>query len=296
MMNHRTLIVFTFVALLAFGSLIVGAAYRQGWFASHVEYVVSFPSGEGIRVGTPVSISGLKAGQINEVDLGSDGQVVAKLKVQEKFATHFRKNTKVVLGRPFIIGERAVMVHPGPANGDLLEVGSHIVGEESLELTDLLSGGRLSPYFNTFSRLLEQLQLVIEGDGSSDTVNLVSLYRQAYTTLKSLETLSKDVGVLRKDVFASKETLALLKSLSASTENLKIVLEQSTKTMPAVTQMSQDVADVMPKLKKTLDETAFTLQAMQRSFILRGASKDLKEELKEQNLPQEPAQRLPASK
>lgn len=287
-MNNKTLALFTSVALLAFAVLTCGAAYRQGWFASHVTYKVEFPNGEGIRVGTPVSISGLKAGQISQVELDPNGKVMAEISVQEKFAKHFRTSTHVVLGRPFIIGERAVMVHPGSARDPQLKAGAQIQGEESLELTDLLSGGRMSPYFDTFSRLLQQLQLVIEGDGS-DTVNLVSLYQQAYKTLKSVETMSKDVTVLRRDVFASKESLALIKSLSQSTENLKVVLEQSTHTMPAVTQVSQNMAELMPKIKKTLDETAFTLQAMQRSFILRGASKDLREEQREQS------QRLPAS-
>jgi ABC-type transporter Mla subunit MlaD len=288
---RRTLIVFAGIAVVSFLVLIGGAAHRQGWFASHVSYVLVFPNGEGIRVGTPVSISGFKAGQISSIELDPDGLVQSTISVQEKFAKYFTEQTKVVLGRPFIIGERSVMVTPGKGDAPLLLYGAKIIGEESLELTDLLSGGRLSPYFNTFSRLLEQLQLVIEGDGTSNTVNLVTLYRQANISLKAIETLSKDVSVMRHDVFASKEMLAMIKSLSQSTEHLKLVLEQSTQTMPAVTQMSKDVAEVMPQLKKTLDETAFTLQAMQRSFILRGASKDLKEELNEKSV----EQRSPAS-
>ncbi|HVJ64840.1 MAG TPA: MlaD family protein [Bdellovibrionota bacterium] len=284
----KSLYAFASIAVLAFCVLIGGAAYRQGWFASHVEYRLVFPSGEGIRVGTPVSISGFKAGQISQIELDNEGKVQATIRVQEKFAKYFNQETKVVLGRPFIIGERSVMVTPGRGEIAALSPGSLIVGDESLELTDLLSGGRLSPYFTTFSRLLEQLQLVIEGDGR-DTVNLVTLYRQANTTLKAVEGLAKDVSVMRHDVIASKETLAVIKALSKSTDHMQLALQQSTQTMPAVTQMSQDVAAIMPKLKKTLDETAFTLQAMQRSFILRGASKDLKEELQQNN------ERLPAS-
>lgn len=280
MRNYRTVIIFTLVAILAFGAIVWGAAHRQGWFAPHVSYKVSFPSGEGIRAGTPVSISGLQSGEILEIDLDEEGKVIATIEVQEKFAEHFREDAKILLGRPFIIGERAVMVTPGTKEAELIQPGSMIQGEESLEITDLLSGGRLSPYFNTFSSLLSQLQMVIEGDGKS-TVSLVDLYRQANTTLIALENLSKDVHVLKKDVFASKQTLAMLKSLSESTKNLQLILEEGTQTMPAVTQMSKDVAQIMPKLKKTLDETAFTLQAMQRSFILRGASRDLKEELQE---------------
>jgi len=281
MKNYKTVILFTLVAVIAFGVIVWGAAFRQGWFAPTVRYSVSFPNGQGIRTGTPVSISGLQGGEIAKLELNSDGAVVAIIEVQEKFSQHFTLGTKVFLGRPFIIGERSVMVTPGEKGSALIQPGTLIVGEESLELTDLLSGGRMSPYFNTFSKLLSQLQLVIEGDGSSKTVSLVDLYRQANTTLIALEGLSKDVKVLRKDVFASKETLAMIKSLSQSTENLRIILEQGTQTMPAVTQMSKDVAQIMPKLKKTLDETAFTLQAMQRSFILRGASNDLREEIEE---------------
>lgn len=264
-------------------AIIAIAGFKQGWFSPSISYRARFANGDGVFVGTPVSISGLKAGSVRKVDLASDNQVEVEIRVQSKFADFIREDSKATLGRPFIIGERAISISPGSKEKPVISPGSLIVGEESLELTDLLSGGRLSPYFQTFSKLLDQIRLVIEGDGSPDNKNLLDVYRQAFKTLKALEEVLTEIRMIRKDFIFGKDTQKLIGELANSSDELSSLLVEGQKAVPNIQQLSTDVVKMMPQITKTLEETTVTLQALQRSFLLRGAAKEVRDEMAEKN-------------
>jgi phospholipid/cholesterol/gamma-HCH transport system substrate-binding protein len=278
MNNRKSVYIFIVAGSIIFGLLIMFSAMRQGWFSPTQTYYITFNNGDGVFVGTAVSISGLKAGSVTQVELNQDNKVVVKVRVQSKFAQHIRGDSKATLGRPFIIGERAIAITPGSQTSPRLAQDSTIPGEESLELTDLLSGGRLSPYFKTFTSLLDQLRVVIEGDGGPNAVNLVTLYKQAYLSLKAVELAGHDLGAMKREVFVTPETKKIIKEMANSSDRFEALLSQTNQALPAITKLTAQVVDIMPQLSKTLQETTFTMQAMQRSFILSGGVKKLKKE------------------
>lgn len=273
--------VFSFVAagLLIFAVILFMAAKRQGWFSASVEYSIEFPSGEGLFVGTPVTVAGLKAGQVKNVELAAGNKVVVAIKVQKKFSTHIKNDSRVVLGRPFIIGEKVIAVSPGSDSLAPLAEHSVLKGEETLEITDLLSGGRLSPYFKTFETLMEQFRIIIEGDGKKNTtVSLIELYRQTFQSLKTLEDVSRELKFIRTEFATSPDTKKLIRELAQSSGQLSSVLAKTDAALPEFTLMSREFGRMAPELSKALTETVFTLQAMQRSFVLSGGVARLKEE------------------
>ena len=289
MIPKKTVFLFVAFAVGVFCVLVFSSSWQQGWFAKHEEYSIEFPSGDGLNEGTAVSMSGLKAGRVVSVDLGDHNKVMVRIRIQKKYAERLRADSKAIVGRPFIIGEKAISLVPGSSDQARVKPGTLLIGEESLEITDLLSGGRLSPYMQTLSKLMDQLRIVIEGDGSQNSANLVEVYKQAYKSLKSIDSLAREVTTIRRDFVVSPEMHQLVKGVATSTGDLQQVLAQMNTAMPAVTSLSGDVAKMMPQLTKTLNETVFTLQALQKSFILRGAVADLKEERARED------QRRPAS-
>jgi phospholipid/cholesterol/gamma-HCH transport system substrate-binding protein len=278
MIDKKKVFAFIFSGMGIFIVFVIIAGQQQGWFARSYYYRIQYDTGDGVFVGTPVSISGLKAGSVRKVELTDDNKIEVQIKIQEKFSDFIRQDSKAVLGRPFIIGERAIAITPGSRNTEKLHENEMILGEESLELTDLLSGGRLSPYFQTFSKLLDQIRLVIEGDGKGENKNLIQVYQQAYKTLKALEDVGYEVTKIRKDFIFSPDTQKIVKDLAESSDELAQVLIETQKTLPHITQISGDVVKLVPEITKTLHETVFTLQALQRSFILSGGVSSLKKE------------------
>jgi phospholipid/cholesterol/gamma-HCH transport system substrate-binding protein len=281
MIDRKKVLLFITSGFGIFLTLVALAGFKQGWFSGSAYYRVKYETGDGVFVGTPVSISGLKAGSVKKVELTADNKIELVISLQNKFADFVRKDSRAILGRPFIIGERAISVTPGSREQEKLLENDYITGEESLELTDLLSGGRLTPYLQTFSKLLDQVKVVIEGDGSPQSKNLIQVYQQAFKTLKSLEDVGYEVTKIRKDFIFAENTQKILKDMSHSSDELASVLIETQKTLPAITQISGDVVKLVPEVTKALNETVFTLQALQRSFILSGGVSSLKKEMAE---------------
>jgi|GEM_PF-1090304 len=264
---------------LGFFALVVGGAgFRQGWFAAHEKFFVRFDSGEGIFVGTPVSIAGLKAGQVSKVELDETNRVTVEIRVQSKFAERLHEDSKAQLGRPFIIGERMISVIPGSVTKPLLKPGAEMHGEQLMEITDMLSGGKLAPYFDTFTKLLDQLKIVIDGDGTPNAVALPELYKQAYKTLRAIEVAGKDLSVIKTDFVLSPDTRKIVRDLAKGSGSFEGVLVGAEKTLPEFGRLSGELTTMMPRLSDALGEMTFTLQAMQRSFVLSGGVARLKEE------------------
>ena len=284
-MNKKMVFGFIFFGVGFFGLLVVGAALRQGWFMSHERFVVKYKNGEGVYVGTPVSIAGLKAGQVSRVELDEQNRVAVEIRVQSRYAKKLRQDARASLGRPFIIGERLISITPGTPGLAELKPGSEIQGEEVLELTDLLSGGRMAPYFDTFTKLLDQLKVVIEGDGTAEAVPLTELYKQAYKTLKSVDSVGREMTVIRTGLITNPDTQKILRDVARGSQSLPGLFAGAEQTLPSLQKVTVDLAKMMPEMQKALSEMSFTLQAMQRSFILSGGVDKLKKEQEKARLP-----------
>ncbi len=282
MMNKKLVYLFVISAFVIMGVFVVSSATRQGWFMPTQVYVAEFDRGDGIFVGTPVQIAGLAVGDVIEVELNDHNKVVVKMEVRKKFTERIREDSVAILGRPFIIGERLVTITTGSKEKKLLPPGSVLAGQEALEITDMLSGGRLQPYFQTFSKLFGQMSEMIDGDKSKGGFSMIDLYRQAYTSLKSIELLRQDIASIRKDVLGTPETKKLITELAGSSESLRSLITQLDKSMPMIANTGKDVSQMLPEVSKALRETVITLQALQKSFILRGAVAEVKEEQLEQ--------------
>jgi ABC-type transporter Mla subunit MlaD len=286
MSEKKSLALFSGIAMFLFVSLIIMAGYKQGWLEPTVQLHAHFDNADGLREGTAVVFHGIRVGSVKTIELDDSGKVLLRLSVLKKYIEKLNSSVIARSGRTFVIGDKIITLAVSTQNAPALETDKVIPGEESIELVDLLSGGRLSPYFNTFSKLLEQIQLVIEG--GNDSVKLIELYQQAYRALKSVELLGEDVRTLRKDVFATTETKALLSQLAKATKNMEAVMSGLEKSIPHIGTAAEGMSKMVPELTSTLKETQFTFQALQKSFILRGGVRELKEEQQEKT-------RLPAS-
>lgn len=284
MKQNKSLLIFSFTAFVLFALMIGGAAWRQGWFMPREEFAIEFQSADGLFKGTSVVLSGLKVGEVKNVELNSEGRVVVQFHVLRKYAHQLNADARAISQRTFVIGEKVIALRPGTRDAGPLKPGAFLKGEEAMEITDMLSGGRLAKYFETFELLMEQVKVLVGATGEKGS-DLAGLYLQLHKSLKGVEQLAKDVHVLRKDVFASDETVLLLSNLSKSSHNLQLVMAELKETLPHINKATGEFNGMAPGLAKALQESIVTLQAMQKSFLLRGG---VKEVLEEKN--REPAQ------
>lgn len=284
MKNSRMLFIFSVGAVVVFLAMVTGAAWKQGWLMPRDSYQIRFNSASGLYSGTNIILNGLKIGEVTSVELDNNGLAIVECKLLRKYASQLKVDATATSQRTFVIGEKVIAITPGSKTADPLPKGGVLKGTEAVELTDILSGNYMSKYFQTFELLMEQLKQLV-GSTGEEGQDLAGLYKQAHKTLKGLERLSDDVHSIKKDVVVTADTKMLLKNAAKSSSELQTMMSELNKTLPLLNQAAHSFNGMTPELAKALKESVLTLQAMQKSFLLRGGVKEVKQEQEKERQP-----------
>jgi phospholipid/cholesterol/gamma-HCH transport system substrate-binding protein len=291
---------FVIFAGAAFFVFTIIVAAKQGWFSARRHFKTTFTHGDGLHPGTLVQISGLRAGTVESVTLNDDNNIEVRLKISSQFDKQLRNDSVARVIRPFIIGDKVVEVTVGSKNAQPLTDNGTLTSEETMDIMDLMGGGKLGPYLSTIDSLLKNLQVVAEAFADPKRSQaLIGIFDEALPTMRSLRELTqqatknKNLQValgnltrLTRDVNRMLPALVEfsdhLPALGTSTEKtmqqLANLTEEINKFLPIIAEVAPLLPDASKKSVEALQEAVVVLRAMQKSFLLRGAVQDVKEE------------------
>lgn len=278
---------FVIGAILGGVVTIVMAAINQGWFSEKVPFVTYFENADGLHQGTKVQMAGLQAGAVEEVDLESDNKIRVQFHVLGKFKDKVRGDSKAILIRPFVIGERTLEISVGSESEKMLSPGSLVKSEESLDLMQVMSGKHLGKYMKETGDMLTNLKTVMEAFLSQDrTQKMVQIFDQLSPLIRNLNVMSVEVTKLSQQATDSDNMKVMMKNVVYLTQELN-------RTLPAVSAAMKEIGPEMPKSARraveALDEATILIKAMQKSLLLRSSVKEVREE-------EQDAKRLPANR
>jgi phospholipid/cholesterol/gamma-HCH transport system substrate-binding protein len=295
---------FVGVAILGFAFATIGVGIKKGWFSSKVSYFTMMPSAEGVHPGSTVQISGLRAGSIDEVDLISSEQVKIQFSVLEKYSAQIKKDSVVQVFRPFIIGEKVLEISVGSESEPRLEAQSEIPLHAGMDIMDFLSGRNMGSMLSTFQSMAESLKIFGEAFANPERSRaLVGMIDHLLPLIKNLNSMSMQVVKVTDTALKEKRLETMMSNLSDMTremntilpqfakeapdmghqmgqivQNLNILTAEFRKLTPAINEIAPDLPRTSRRAVEALDETVVLLKAMQRSFLLRGNVRDVKNE------------------
>jgi phospholipid/cholesterol/gamma-HCH transport system substrate-binding protein len=246
------------------------------------------------------------------VELLSDNHIKVEFYLSGKFAERLHEDSEAQLLRPFVIGERVLDISVGNSMGKVLPRGSVVTSRESVDLLTLMSGRNLSAYLAQVSQVIENLRSLAEAFTSkSRTEAMVRIFDRLDPMIKNLNTMSLDVIKLAHQATDEERLGKVLAQVQITTSEINRILPQMNSSNPnlgeqigmltsSVSKLSQDfkgmgsmVKDIegdLPRagrrIVEALDETVVVLKALQKSFILKSAAEEVREE---------ESKRLPAS-
>ncbi|WP_347359103.1 MlaD family protein [Bdellovibrio sp.] len=292
-----------FVMLAICGVILTGvsAAIKQGWFEPKVRYTTTFENADGIHQGTLVQMAGLRAGEVETVELESDNRIRVSFYVLGKFQNRVRENSTVQLIRPFIIGERVLEMTVGGEEYDVIPDQSAIKSLETVDLMTLMSGKHLNSYLSKLGGILESVQVLVDAFADkSRAESLVRVIDRMDPLVKNLNTMSMEVIKLSKQATHDDGVQKLVGNLAVTTREINKILPELNEANPAMAKdlavMTQNLAVMtralgpavkevegeLPgasvRLVQALNETVVVLKAMQKSFFMRSSVKEVKEE------------------
>ncbi len=271
-----------FLSVAIVGSLFVavGLAVSKKWFEEKTTYHTYSPTASNIRVGSSVLMAGLKIGQIEGLDLDHTNKIKVTFSVYQKYTANLVEGVSVHFQRPFIIGDKILTLSPGDTTRARLAAGALVPVAESTDLMDILSGNKLEALVAKVESILTNLD---------DTVVLGKEVAFQLSDKKKIQKTLENVA------FASGEVRKALPHITKKAPHLAENLHSTVENLAAI---SAGLKELQPEgSKKTielLNESVVVLQAMQKSFFLRGGVKDVKAEqiAKEK---EEATKRAPAS-
>jgi phospholipid/cholesterol/gamma-HCH transport system substrate-binding protein len=272
---------FVVLALLGAVALTVVAAVKKGWFQPKIQFTTQVKSADGLRPGTPVTISGIRAGEVTDVELLAADDIVVHFEMLDKFHKQIREDSVVQVVRPFIIGDKALEVTVGSPELPVAQSGRRLPALVAFDMMDLVNGKKLGPLLGTLEGLMQNMSTLAQAFADPKrTQAFVKMFDRMDPTLANLGKMSTEVTKLAAEINAflpqiRAESPAIGKEvgqLVSTLQRLTSVLE------PAVKEVGPDLPRASRRALEALDEAVVTLKAIQKSFILSGKVQDVKVE------------------
>lgn len=281
--NHIERVAGLFIVIALTGAIVfMGvAAVKKGWFQQKVTFKTHVQSADGLRPGTPVTISGIRAGEITDVILLSADKIIVEFQLFKKFHKQIRKDSQVNIIRPFVIGDREIEITVGSPEAELLAEGTYIESQVSFDMMDLVSGKKLGPFMGTLEGMLKNVSVLAKAfSDPKRSEAFVKMFDRLDPLILNLNKMSQEVTKL------STEFNVILPQLREESPQVgqkisQLINQLNTLTAaiaPAFKEMSPEMPRVSKRAVEALDEMVITLKAMQKSFFLSGKVKDVKEE------------------
>jgi len=260
-------IVGTLAVLGAFAAMVVTIGTKNLWFTTKVLYKTELSEGDGLHVGTLVTLNGLRVGEIEELDVNDQNKIAITFSIVSIHQKKMREDTIIQVKRSMMVGNKKLDIRPGISGAPLSPPGSMIKGQDSLEITDMFSGNRFGTLMDRFDKISGSLLKVAD----------------------LMSALTKKASV--KDVEAVYDLmLPVLRNLNATLYNVKKITRPLAKdhklvgsTFRSVGKLTNEMAsqpDIAKKLVDALQQATLTMKAIQRTWILKSHVEDVQEEKK----------------
>jgi phospholipid/cholesterol/gamma-HCH transport system substrate-binding protein len=264
------------------------AAIKKGWFATKVPYSLVVGTADGLRIGTPVTISGFRAGEVSDVELMSAEKIVVHLELVEKYAKEIHEDAQAMIIRPFIFGDKTIEITVGSESAAHLPPHSVLKVQATMDIMDLVSGKTLGPVLGTLEGLMANMSRLAQAFADPKrTEAFVKMFDRMDPLIVNMSKMSIEVTKLTGELNQFVPQLRQ-ESPQIGTELSQLVgqLHRLTTTIePVFKDIGPDLPRVSRRAIEALDEVVVTLKAMEKSFFLRGNVKDVKEEEVEQRKP-----------
>jgi phospholipid/cholesterol/gamma-HCH transport system substrate-binding protein len=229
----------------------------QKWFAKRVPYKVVFSRVQGLKPGTPVTISGMEIGNVKSLRLNPQSRVELMIEVLQRYQENIRQDSQATIAMA-LIGGKTVEITVGSPEKPSLPAGSTIPSLEPKEITDLLKEIDLKGSLKKVDEVLDNL--------NSITHKLDDPKGSLFRTLGNLEFVTSQlkngkggVGAILQDSKIHAEINEAIAQVRRSLSNVEELTRNAA-------QVSQNLPPLMGEVDRSVKEVPKLIEEVKKAL------------------------------
>ena len=185
------------IALIIF--VIFAVSRQQGLLEERYELNVHMSRVNGLQIGAPVRLSGVRVGSVTGLEFGEESgntKIQVTLQIQKSVQGKIRENSKAYIGTLGLLGDKFVSITMGTKKYRVLENGDELQGSDPVDIEKLIdkSVGALDVLQQTGVQLKEISEKINSGQGTIGLlVNDDKLYENLNSSMTALSQLQTDL-------------------------------------------------------------------------------------------------------
>jgi phospholipid/cholesterol/gamma-HCH transport system substrate-binding protein len=235
------------VVILAIAILVVGIIWVKGikFNRAQYRYSVIFPEVGTLKVGDPVSVSGVEKGKVRKIELYR-GDVLVTLNLEADVA--LKKDATFTVKNIGLMGERFVAIQTGYSD-TLLDLSRSARGYYDTGVSEVM--GRMGEMIDQLGRLVANLEEVLGTKWSRESM---------IETIKNLKELSSDLNALlhrNKGKFDQ-----AMDNLSYGSAELKKIIDGNKEKIQTTVDNFAEASIKLDNIVTTLDTISISLKKL----------------------------------
>lgn len=137
---HRASLSFALSGALLLVGVLALYGRQYGWFERSLRIRLVVPNSQGLRIGTPVQLSGLRIGVLDRLSLLADGRVQLELRVPDRYRAWLSPRSTATIGRDGPLGDPLVELSAAPMPAATVPSTFQVVARTTPGMDTLVAG------------------------------------------------------------------------------------------------------------------------------------------------------------
>lgn len=217
--RYETIVgIFVLASLAALLIMVLVIAQQEGLWQEKMEYHAIFKNVAGLKKGDEVRLAGVTVGNVNEISINPEGNIVVSFNVGKKFSDRIRQDSQATIGFKSLLGEKSLDISTGsPTQPPILPDGL-IASVEPLDVTQLVA--KVGPSLESLQVILTNLASMTESLRNPES-DLNKTLDQLKRVVDKIEQGKGSLGLLVNDTALYQETVKTVASARSFTKGLE---------------------------------------------------------------------------
>ncbi|MER3414934.1 MAG: hypothetical protein C4297_01810 [Gemmataceae bacterium] len=253
--------IFVLGASLLLAILIILFGEFPALFTRPYRYTIRFPQAPGVEAGTPVRKSGVRIGEVTNVELDPDtGDVIVQITVARKY--QLRQGDLPVIGRGLVLGDASINFFPEGEDRRPAPDGFVFQGKPPTDIRQAL--GRATDLAQVTQDALEEIRSAAKGISDN-----MPVFRR---TAEELQVAARNFGRVaeRAEVLIETNQDKFTKTLDQVSELASrandVLTEDNRKNLAALLRNMRDASDQLSQLARNADATLTDIRQSAKDF------------------------------